>query len=53
MLDLYNIAQIEKPLAEANLRDEVQRAHDNIVTAFEGSITDRLREIFEPEEDQS
>lgn len=53
MLDLYDIAQIEKPLAEVNLRYEIQRAHDNIITAFEGSITDRLREIFEPEEDQS
>jgi uncharacterized protein (TIGR04255 family) len=53
MLDLYNIVQIEKSLAEFDLRDEIQGAHDNIVTAFEGSITDRLRDIFEPEKDQT
>lgn len=50
MLDLYDILQIEKPLEEVDLREQIQRAHNNVVTAFEGSITDRLREMFEPEE---
>ena len=49
MLDLYDILQLDKSLDEIDLKKEIQRAHNNIVVAFEDSITDRLRDLFEPE----
>lgn len=49
MLDLYDILQLDKPLDEVDLEREIERGHDNIVVAFEDSITDRLRDLFEPE----
>ena len=50
LLDLYDILQRECPPDKATLEKEIQTAHDNVVKAFEGSITDQLRELFEPEE---
>jgi len=49
-LDLYDIVQLDKPVDEEVLKKEVRQAHDNIVVAFEDSITDTLRSLFEPEE---
>lgn len=49
MLDLYDILQLEGSLEDIDFKEEVQRAHNNLVVAFENSITDRLRGLFEPE----
>ena len=49
MLDLYDIATIDAPLSNTELRRRIKQAHDNVVTAFEGSITDRLRQTLELE----
>ena len=49
LLDLYGIFQAEKPLNEHEAQAEIRTAHGNVVeTAFEGSITERLRTLFEP-----
>ena len=50
-LDLYDIFQPPQPVALDDVPKEVRTAHDNIVTAFEGSITERLRQLFEPGEE--
>lgn len=50
LLDLYDSVERFEPLDFARVRDEVRNAHDNIEAAFEGSITDRLRALFEPED---
>jgi uncharacterized protein (TIGR04255 family) len=49
-LDLYDIFATNVPVDEGVIKREVRRAHDNIVVAFEDSITDKLRALFEPEE---
>lgn len=50
MLDLYD--RVSRPLDpnEAELKKEVRIAHDNVVMAFEGSITDQLRDLLDVEE---
>lgn len=50
MLDLYD--RNSRPLEpnEAELKKEVQIAHDNVVMAFEDSITNKLREVLGVEE---
>jgi uncharacterized protein (TIGR04255 family) len=53
MLDLYSIIQLQKPLADVNFKEQIFMAHNNVVAAFEGSITDRLRKLLELEEEQS
>jgi uncharacterized protein (TIGR04255 family) len=50
MLDLYDILVTQVPVDEDVIKREVRRAHDNIVLAYEDSITDTLRALFEPEE---
>lgn len=50
MLDFYDIFQVNMPPDEDKLKKEIGRAHDNIVIAFEDSITDDLRMIFELED---
>ena len=50
LLDIYDIHQPANPLAFADVRREVESAHANVEAAFEGSITGRLRSLFEPEE---
>lgn len=48
MLDLYDIAaQLDISPNENELNREIQQAHDNVVMAFEDSITDRLRALIE------
>ena len=49
MLDLYHIATIDVPPDEIELKKQIQQAHDNVVMAFEDSITDRLRNLLEME----
>ena len=50
MLDLYD--RVSRPLEpnEAELKKQVRAAHDNVVMAFEGSITDQLRDLLGVEE---
>ncbi|MEK7703192.1 MAG: TIGR04255 family protein [Nitrospirota bacterium] len=52
LLDFYHTLQIDKPIDAATLKREIKQAHENIIVAFEDSITDRLRTLFEPK-DQS
>jgi uncharacterized protein (TIGR04255 family) len=47
VLDFYDLVHVNKPIDAEQLRQEVERAHKNIVRAFENSITDRLRHLFE------
>ncbi len=47
MLDLYDIVDVNAPVDDAALKEQIGQAHDNLVVAFEDSITDRLRELFE------
>jgi uncharacterized protein (TIGR04255 family) len=50
MLDLYDLFAIHQPVDEETIKREIQCAHDNIVVAFEDSITERLRALLEPED---
>jgi uncharacterized protein (TIGR04255 family) len=50
ILDLYDILEVDAPVDEEVVKREVRCAHDNIVGAFEDSITDKLRALFELEE---
>lgn len=50
LLDLYDIFKPEQSLAFDAVNAQVKIAHENIETAFEGSITDKLRALFELEE---
>ena len=49
MLDLYDIVTLDVPPDEIELKKQIQQAHDNVVMAFEDSITDRLRTLLEME----
>ncbi len=48
LLDLYDTFRAESPLGAQDVATEIRAAHGNIETAFEGSITDPLRTLFEP-----
>jgi len=50
LLDLYDIFKPEKSLAFDAVDAQIKLAHQNIEAAFEGSITDKLRSLFELEE---
>ncbi len=50
MLDLYDVLVTNAPVDEDAIKREVRCAHDNIVVAYEDSITDKLRALLEPEE---
>lgn len=49
LLDLYDQASFGRMLSESEFKDHVRVAHGNVVQAFEGSITDRLRNLFDRE----
>ena len=49
LLDIYDTCRPSAPLALQDVASEVAKAHDNVEAAFEGSITDPLRGLFEPE----
>ena len=46
MLDLYDIAELNMRPDESELRAQIRQAHDNVVRAFEDSITNRLRDLL-------
>jgi uncharacterized protein (TIGR04255 family) len=50
LLDLYDIFKPENSLAFDAVDGQIKLAHQNIEAAFEGSITDKLRSLFELEE---
>lgn len=50
LLDLYDSFQAREGLPWEDVPEEARAAHDSIQKSFEGSITDSLRELFEPEE---
>lgn len=50
LLDLYDIFKPDTIMPLEAIREEVGLAHDNIEDAFESSITDGLRVLFEPED---
>jgi len=50
MLDLYDIFKPVDMLPLDQIPMEVQTAHENVEAAFEGSITERLRQLFDLEE---
>lgn len=50
LLDLYDVFQPTEPIPLSDVGRHVQVAHDNVQAAFEGSITDTLRALFEPED---
>jgi uncharacterized protein (TIGR04255 family) len=49
LLDLYDIFKPEESLSFDAVKAQVKLAHENIEAAFEGSITDKLRALFELE----
>ena len=49
LLDLYDQASLGPTLSESEFKSHVRVAHGNVVQAFEGSITDRLRNLFDKE----
>ncbi len=49
ILDLYDLVLGTKLPDVKILKAEIALAHDNIIVAFEDSITDSLRKLFEPE----
>ncbi len=49
LLDLCDILKPVTPLAFDEVNAHVNMAHENIEAAFEGSITDKLRDLFQPE----
>jgi uncharacterized protein (TIGR04255 family) len=49
LLDLYDIFQPDQGITIGQVQDEVKTAHDCVEAAFEGSITERLRALFEEE----
>ena len=49
LLDLYDQASFGRTLFESEFKNHVRVAHKNVVQAFEGSITDRLRNLFNKE----
>lgn len=50
LLDLYDVFQSAEPIPLTDVDRHVQVAHENVQAAFEGSITDKLRELFDPED---
>ena len=49
LLDLYDQASFGRTLSKSEFKSHVRIAHGNVVQAFEGSITDRLRNLFDKE----
>ena len=52
LLDLYDIWQSSSGRDLEEVPDLARQAHRNVESAFEGSIRDPLRELFQPEDDQ-
>ena len=50
MLDIYDIFALPQPLSTSDVDKYIIEAHENIEVAFENSITNKTRELFEEEE---
>lgn len=50
LLDLYDVARFGKMVQFDEISEQVRMGHENVEAAFEGSITEKLRILFEPEE---
>lgn len=50
LLDLYDIFDPGEPFDLKDVQAQIQTAHQNVEEAFEGSVKDKLRRLFEPEE---
>ena len=48
LFDLHDQMQIDKEVNEIDLEAHVEAVHEVVTKAFEGSITDNLRRLFEP-----
>ncbi|MCK6457195.1 MAG: TIGR04255 family protein [Phycisphaerae bacterium] len=53
LLDYYDVCEPGGATTAEAVRPIVRTAHENVIEAFEASITDQLRSLFEPEEKQS
>ena len=49
LLDLYDQASLGRTLSESEFKSHVRVAHGNVRQAFEGSVTDHLRNLFDKE----
>ncbi|MBI3271456.1 MAG: TIGR04255 family protein [Planctomycetes bacterium] len=49
LLDFYDTLRPSTSLRIEAAAAEIRTAHDNVEVAFEGSITEKLRQLFEPE----
>ena len=49
LLDLYDIFNPAEPFDLEDVQAQMRTAHENVEAAFEGSIQDKLRRLFEPE----
>ena len=52
LLDYYDVSEPGGAISKKDVQPFVRTAHDNIIEAFEASITDPLRALFEPEDQQ-
>lgn len=50
LLDYYDVSEPGAATTTEAVRPCVRTAHENVIEAFEASITDQLRSLFEPEE---
>ena len=50
MLDIYDSFTPDAPVPQKKVREEILNSHYNVETAFESSITERLRDVFDREE---
>lgn len=50
LLDLYDIHRSDPGIDFDRVAETIHAAHENIITVFEGSMTERLRQLFEPED---
>ena len=53
VLDYYDVSEPGGATTTEAVRGLVRTAHENVIEAFEATISDRLRSLFEPEEEQS
>lgn len=53
LLDFYDVVERAGQVKLDAIREDVRTAHENVIEAFEASITDRLRTLFEPMEEHA
>lgn len=52
LLDYYDVSEPGGAIRREDAQPWVRTAHENIISAFEASITNQLRALFEPEDEQ-